>query len=318
MSESVLITGGLGYVGGRIALALADQGRWQLRLTSRDPSDPPSVLRDKAEIVSLDLLTGDQVKEVCRGIGTVIHLAAQNEVDAVSKPHEALLINGLGTLKLLEAARSAGVQRFIYFSTAHVYGAPLTGRITEETLTRPVHPYAITHRTAEDYVLAARDQEILDGIVLRLSNGFGCPAHAQVNRWTLIVNDLCRQAAATRSLVLRTHGCQWRDFITLSDVARTVVHFLAGRLFDSHNGLFNLGGECSLRVIDMAERIAARCEQVLGYRPQIHRPAPPEGESFPGIDYRIDKLKSTGVTLQKNLDAEIDATLRLCAEFPSV
>jgi len=75
---------------------------------------------------------------------------------------------------------------------------------------RPVHPYAITHHAAEDFVLAAHDEKRLMGYVIRLSNGFGAPAHAGVDRWTLLVNDLCRQAVQTRQLILRSAGCLGR------------------------------------------------------------------------------------------------------------
>jgi UDP-glucose 4-epimerase len=312
MSDRVLVTGGLGYVGGRVSLALAEEGRWKLRLTTRRPDHASSRFAGIADIAGWDLQSDNSLDQVCRGVRTIVHLAAQNEIDAMKARDQALLINGLGTLKLLEAAQRAGVERFIYFSTAHVYGAPLVGTITEQTQTRPVHPYAITHRTAEDFVLAARDEGAIQGIVVRLSNGIGYPAEAQVNRWTLIANDLCRQAVSSKELVLRSHGCQWRDFITLADVGRAVIHLLSLPDEKCADGLFNLGGESALRIIDIAEKIAGRCERVLGFRPPIDRPNPPVGETFPSIDYRIDKLKATDFVLKGNIDDEIDATLKLC------
>ena len=114
----------------------------------------------------------------------IVHLAAMNEMDCARDPAAALEVNTALTLRLLNAAVAAGVRRFVYLSTAHVYGAPLRGHIDERALPRPVHPYAITHRAAEDFVLAAFDAGRIEGVVLRLSNGVGAPAHAAVDRWT--------------------------------------------------------------------------------------------------------------------------------------
>ena len=223
-------------------------------------------------------------------------------------------MNGLGTLKLLQAAQRAGVERFIYLSTAHVYGAPLAGTITERSVPRPTHPYAITHRVAEDFVLAAHAQRALTGIVLRMSNSFGAPAHAGIDRWELIVNDLCRQAVAQKRLVLRSSGLQRRDFITLGDAGRAVDHVLHQPAAACGDGLFNLGGECTQSALELAERIAERCAITLGFQPAIQRPQPAANEIGNTLDYRIDKLKQTGFAPRGGMDAEIDATLRLCQE----
>ena len=314
MMDSVLITGGLGYVGGRVAQALADNPQLFLRLGTRQADLPVPTWFANGEAVSLDIMRDEDLDAACRGVRSVIHLAAMNEIDSTADPQQALIINSLGTLKVLRAAERAGAERFIYFSTAHVYGAPLVGTITEQTLPRPIHPYAITHHVAEDFVLAANDQGTLTGIVLRLSNGFGAPINAGVNRWTLIVNDLCRQAVTTKKLALRSSGLQQRDFITLADVGRAVAHFLDLPAEQCDNRLFNLGGDASLRIIDITERIADRCESILGFRPAIERPDPNPGETSEPLDYRIDKLKATGFSLIGNFDEEIDATLRLCQQ----
>lgn len=314
MTASVLITGGSGYVGGRVIRRLSSRGDLLLRIGGRQREGVfPSWLACGSP-VSLDLLSNESLVSACSGVETIIHLAALNEIDSSSDPERALLVNGLGTLKLLQAAEKAGVSRFIYFSTAHVYGAPLAGTITERTLPRPVHPYAITHHIAEDFVLAAHDRNALTGIVVRLSNGFGAPADSSVNRWSLLVNDLCRQAVTSRVLALRTSGLQRRDFIPLEDVARAVEHFLFLEPSLCVDGLFNLGGESPLKIIDIAERIAGRCQVVLGYTPEVNRPQPLLDEVSADLDFSIEKLKSSGFSLSGNMDEEIDATLLLCKE----
>jgi UDP-glucose 4-epimerase len=266
----------------------------------------------EAQCVAFDVVDAKTYGQALEGVQAVVHLAAVNEIESLADPEKALRVNTLGTLKLLRATVAAGIERFMYFSTAHVYGAPLVGDIEEQTLTRPVHPYAITHHAAEEFVLAAHDEQRLAGIVVRLSNGFGAPAHARVDRWTLLANDLCRQAAQTQQLTLRSSGLQQRDFITLADVGRAVSHLLNLPRITCGNGLFNLGGECSLSVWDMAQRIAKRCQAVLGFLPPIVRPEPRPDETTVPLHYRMDKLKQSGFRLSGNIDVELDDALRLC------
>ena len=312
MSDLVLITGGLGYVGGRVAEYLSANTDYKLRITTRrNTAQTPNWLRN-GEVVHLDLMSDKDLESVCVAVKYIVHTAALNEVDSGTDPELALTVNGLGSLRLLRMAEKAGAKRFIYFSTAHVYGAPLRGVITETNVPRPVHPYAITHKTAEDFVLAAHDRKVLTGIVLRLSNGFGVPIRPDVKRWTLLVNDLCRQAVTTRKLVLRSAGVQRRDFITLFDVSRAVSHFISLPVDECDDGLFNLGGECSLRIIDIAKLIAERCHEILGFKPEIILPKSPSKETSYMLEYCIEKLKSTGFVPNGSMNTEIDATLLFC------
>jgi len=318
MKKEILITGGLGYLGGRIALALAANPGYALKLGTHKTSEkqyPDWVNGNNLNIVQMDLLSQDSLDKVCQGIDTIIHLAALNENDSLANPQQAFLVNSLGTLKLIESAKRAGVKKFIYFSTAHVYGSPLQGVITEKTLAFPVHPYAITHKAAEDFVIAADIKKEFSSVVIRLSNGFGAPADHYVNRWTLLVNDLCRQAVTQKKLVLKSSGIQSRDFISLKDVGRAVNHFLLLQDKNSDNCIYNLGGESPKTIYDMAQMIAVRCEKILGFKPVIIRPEVQHGEAPMEIKYCIDKLKSTGYSLISNFEEEIDLTIKLCEKY---
>jgi UDP-glucose 4-epimerase len=313
MTKSILITGGLGYVGGRVAEGLSKDSDYKIFVTSRKPesADLPGWL-SKDQCIRLDILNDDEIKNACKNIDIIIHFAALNEIDSANDPERALLINGLGTLKLVKSAKMAGVKRFIYFSTAHVYCSPLEGTISETTLPRPVHPYAISHRTAEDFVLAMNFQKEMQGIVLRLSNSIGAPINAQVNRWSLVGNDLCRQAITNHKMHLKTSGIQKRDFITLPDVARAVYHIIKLPDISINNGIFNLGGENPLTIYELALKIQKRCELIYGFSPSILTPKSINGEKSKPLNYSIEKLKSTGFLLEGNLDQEIDDTLRFC------
>jgi UDP-glucose 4-epimerase len=316
MTQLILITGGLGYVGGRVAQALARDREFDVTVTTRDPdaSELPSWL-PADRCIRLDMLNDAEITDAVSNADVIVHCAALNEIDSLRDAERALAVNVLGTLKLVTAAESAGVGRVIYFSTAHIYRAPLEGVIDETTVPRPVHPYAITHRAAEDIVLAATTRKTTTGVVLRLSNSIGAPISRRVNRWTLAGNDMCRQAVTTGEIRLKSAGLQQRDFIPLADVARATAHMIRLPAASLGDGCFNLGGDRSISIIDLAGMIRDRCTALFGVTPGIVRPEPLPSERSAELTYSMEKLKSTGFSLAGSLEQEIDETLRFCDQY---
>ena len=311
MTRKILVTGGFGYLGGRLAQYLTSQEGYEILLGSRRQIRSPPWL-PQAKVVQTCWDSPQGLQEVCSGVDCIIHLAGMNAQDCASDPDAAMKVNAVATSHLVQVAFRQKVKRFIYVSTVHVYGSPLEGVITEETTPTSAHPYAISHQAGEDAVLALHQSGEIEGIVIRLSNAYGAPADKDVNCWMLLVNDLCRQAAISGRLVLRSAGLQKRDFIPLDDVIRAIYHFIEFPIDKSGDGIFNLGGEATYRIIDLAELIAGRCEAVLGFRPEIERPGSVPGESYPELNYKNDKLKETGFSLNGNIKNEIDATLGFC------
>ena len=312
MNHRILVTGGLGFVGGRVAQLLASDSEISLKLGSRKAQESPEWLPG-VKVLEMDWRSPQSLKLACEGVDVLVHLAGMNHNDCLGDPIAAIEANVVNTACLMQAAKVAGIKRVIYFSTAHVYGPILVGQIDEFTLTKNFHPYAASHRAAEDVVFAAANVN-MDAIVLRLSNGFGVPVHSSVNAWMLLMNDLCHQAVTLGSMTLRSVGLQRRDFITLEDVSRVVAHMIALPKNQIGDGLFNVGSGKSSRVIEMVELIQARCKEVLGYSPNIIRPQPIQNEEAPDLDYCVDKLLSTGFTLRGNPALEIDEILRMCNE----
>lgn len=314
---SILVTGARGYLGGRLVADLSADPALTVLGTTRDESvRRPSGWPQRADLVHLDPVrqTEALIVERLRGIDVIVHLAAANELVSARDPEEALNSGSLATLRLLKAAQVAGCRRFIFLSTIHVYGSPLRGRIVETDLPKPVHPYSITHRSGEDWVLAAHAKKEIEGVVLRLSNGIGAPAWMEVDRWSLIGNDLCRQAVTDGVVTLKSSGMQWRDFILLRDfvqAVRLVAELPSSQLED---GLFNLGGRLPLRMIDVAQAVARRATALLGRQITVSAPVPVPGEAGEAIDYDIGKIAGKGFVPSPAhvLDDEIDRTLQLC------
>jgi len=139
----ILITGGLGYLGGRIAKYLLNSGE-RVRVASRRSATKFELEKlNDCEFVAINLLDRDSLEAACHGVKSIVHLGAMNAKDSEERPDEALMVNGLGSLKLIESAIKKNVKNFLYFSTVHIYGFPLKGVISESTVPRPLHPYSI-------------------------------------------------------------------------------------------------------------------------------------------------------------------------------
>ena len=311
----ILITGGFGYLGGRLAQYMGEIfPKKDIRLLVRRDGQASPSWAESYDIIKGDVLDDSSLQEACRDIDAIIHLAALNEIESGKYPLNALKVNGEGTLRLLNAATASKVDRFIYFSTFHVYGLNAHGEISENTIPAPVHPYAITHHVAEDFVRMMVKNEKIGGVILRLSNGFGCPSHTNVNRWSLVFNDFCLQAVLRKKINLKSSGKQYRDFITLTDISRCVEHLLKidDKMFKRDDLIYNNGGNFSISILNAANMVAERCQKVLGTTPEIITGSNSAGMLNEPILYRTDKLKSIGFQLLSDVEEEIDNTINFC------
>ena len=316
MKPIVLLTGGFGNLGCRIAAEIHRSGNWNIRLATRSVRPSPLWAPD-AEVVSLDLRSAAEIEIACTGVSVIIHLAALNDREAFANPELAELVSGTGTQLLVQSASRAKVDRILFMSTAQVYGAPLEGTISESSPTKSTHPYGTSHLSGELAVKQAHESGDLLGIRLRCANGFGFPLDISANIWHALVPDLCKQSATTGKMHLKSSGVQQRNFIPVSDIAQAVIHFLDLPASNIHDGLFNLGGPRSYSLIEMANMIAERSQTILGYTPDLTHAAQQPTDSHELLDFKIDKLIASGFVSENNFTSELDQLLELSRRFPS-
>lgn len=311
MTSRVLITGGLGYLGGRIASSLHNDASAKVRITSRREASKRPDWADGIDIVTLDFGSDTPLNDVCKGIDTIIHLAALNAADSANDPIQATRVNVEGTRRLVAAACQADVKNFIYFSTAHVYAGPLSGTIDELTPPEPTHPYAKTHLDAESHVLNASE---MHGIILRLSNVIGAPADKDANCWTLIANELCRDAARGKPLVLRGDGTDQRDFVCISDVIKIIEALVDDPSITGAHHIFNVTKGQAIRTLDLANLISERARHLFDTHVDVHTgESKNKGVTAP-LMIKSKRLTDIGIAPTQNLTQEIDAVLRFCRE----
>lgn len=243
-TQRVYVTGGSGFLGTHLRAALADRDvPVTLLLHSRTDID----LHDTETVEEGDVL--DPSTFSLAGHDTVFHLAAQTSVsDSVDEPGRTWRINADGTANVLEAARRADVERFLYASTASVYGPPSYLPVDETHPTNPAEPYGASKLAGDGLVRAYASSYEMEAVVARIFNTFG-PDQPSHN----VVGTIMSQALESDEVELGNLSPA-RDFIYVKDV-------IAGLLTIIEEGTsgtaYNIGLGQSVKIGELAERLIA-------------------------------------------------------------
>jgi UDP-glucose 4-epimerase len=252
---------------------------------------------------------GDQAVE---GADAVVHLAGANEISARRDPVGALTSTVSASRAVAESCARSGVARLVYLSTVHVYGTALAeGAVIDEAVDpAPISTYALARlRSEEEITSCAGATEV---VILRLTNGVGPPVDPSVDRWSLVANDLCRQAVCAGSLKLATDGMQWRDFVALADVDRILLAATDRKLLRAST--YNVGSGQPTRVRELADLIARLAPHLGLGAPTVEAP---EATSDAPLPYRVnvERLAAAGYRPTTPLETALSDTLSFCSEY---
>ena len=306
----VLVTGAGGYVGSRLVADLVSARNATVRALVRKPAS--FVVAD--EQVVLDLLGDDRsIATAFAGVDTVVHLAGPNELVASAEPERALAETVLVSQRVARAAIEGGVTRILYVSTVHTYGARMVqgAVLTEDQSAEPRSIYAIS-RLASEHVLEVVAEQGIEVVVFRLTNSVGAPADPDVNRWSLVANDLCRQAVTTGEMRLRSPGVQWRDFLALQDAIRILSGCLAPGSLAA--GTYNLALGTPHTIRELADLIQDAFEAAGWSRPPLVAPEPPPAVPGPYV-VSPQRLTNAGWRAEVSLAEAVAETVRFCIEY---
>jgi nucleoside-diphosphate-sugar epimerase len=255
MSKTAFVTGPSGFIGSHLVAEL-NRRQWQLRLLQHRSPIP---IKGRHEIIQGDLSSPDSYREALDGTDIVFHLGAALGASLLDESgfHH---VNVAGTVRLLDAAREAGIKQFVHFSSAGVLGRVPSGETANEAYPcRPQNAYDRTKRAAEELALAAA-REGFSVIVLRPGWVYG-PADRRT--FKLI------QAIAKKRFMLVTRGKAWQTPIFVQDLIQGVLQCSE---LGKQGEIYHLAGDEVLTVRQMVETVAA----ALGTRiPRFHLPRIP-------------------------------------------
>ena len=311
-----MVIGGFGFLGGRISQYFLNAGHNVFQGTTRNLKSIKKSM-DGVHAVQINLNSQSKLDEICKDIDLIIHASGMNSKSCELDPSGAFDVNAVATSKILQSAIKMKVKRFVYISTIHVYSDRLNGKISETCSPNNLHPYASSQQAGENIVLWAQKNDLIDGIVIRVSNGFGEPISKDINCWMLIINNLCRQAVEKKKLILNSNKLIKRNFIPISEIC-SVIEFLSFgfnfKIRIGKNGPINVGGKNSNTLLEIAEIIQSRCKIILGYSPKIYFDKK-NNEKTNNFIFDLTKLRKIGYKSKSNSTTleEIDSLLSFCA-----
>jgi UDP-glucose 4-epimerase len=291
LRRAALVTGGAGFIGSHVVDHLLARGYDVVAVDDLSKGRREHVSAP-ARLVELDIVDGAALDALVRELGPVVvcHLAAQASVTfSVREPDHDLRVNVLGTLNVLEAARTVAAPVVFASTGGALYGdaAPVP---TDETFPpEPLSPYGAAKLAGEAYVLTWSRLHGVPNVVLRLGNVYG-PRQNSEGEAGVVAIFSARLAAGAAPTVFGD-GRQTRDYVHVGDVARAFVLAAEG----GAPGVFNVGTGIETSVLDLLAALqvaagtaldpgfeplrpgelkrsaldATRLEHALGWRPEV-------------------------------------------------
>jgi UDP-glucose 4-epimerase len=266
--RTVAITGASGFVGRQIARAAVQSG-WRVRALARSPETlPPEFSPLRWEIENPMTVPLD-------GVDAIVHGAAYRptDLDDPSQADACMRINAGGTLALLMAAQSAGIQRFVYLSAGNAYNSAYSP-IPETAQLFPAQraTYYLASKLMGDIFVSHWDQAgKMPSCILRISSVYG----PEMDRRGFIAATACKLAAGL-SVSLRNGGSFSADMVYVGDVARAAVTALDVPF----RGAINVGAGNASNMREIADMLV----EIIGARPDlIHADPPSQVSPEPGF-----------------------------------
>jgi UDP-glucose 4-epimerase len=317
---TVLVTGGAGYIGSHMVLALTDAGINTVVVDNLSTGFAWAV-SPAAKLVKGDIGNEELMLKVMKEhkVEAVVHFAGSIVVpDSVSDPLGYYLNNTVNSRNVMHCAVKSGVKNFIFSSTAAVYGNPRTLPVTEAEAPAPVSPYGTSKWMTEQMLRDAHYAYGLNFAALRYFNVAGADPKGRAGqstpRATHLIKVAC-QAALGQRPQMDVFGTDYdtpdgtcvRDYIHVSDLILAHIDALSHLRRGGESGIFNCGygkGFSVLEVIKAVERVHGVALNVK-YGPR--RPGDPAG-----IVAGSDKARAVlGWSPKHNdLDFIVDSALR--------
>lgn len=261
----VLISGGSGYLAGRIAAELIKIGH-EVKLASRSgfESTPPAL--QSAIQKQIDWDDTPSVLDLVAGQDAVIHAAGLDSASSDKDPTLAFAVNASFPERLAMLSKEVGVKVFVYLSTIHVYSEELDGEYNESSIVHNSHPYASSHAAGEKLVsnLASDSFQVIN---LRLANVFGAPVSRFGKSEKLVTHDFVIQAVRTGKIVVSAPPATQRNFVPASYVCELLAALLTKPRPKDQSQTINVSSDKNMTLYDLATEISSRTQTVPGNEP---------------------------------------------------
>jgi len=278
----ILVSGGLGFIGSSLVRALCERGDTVVVVDNEYAGVEANLEGAPAQVHKLDIRSPD-VDPLAAGCDCVVHMAAFSCLpDCIAKPCEATDVNVCGTMRLLDAAARAGVEKFVYASTSAVYEGCTTMPSSEEDEPRPQSVYGISKYAGELLCRTYGDEGKLRVAVARYFNVYG-PVQDFRRSAPAVMSAFIAAALRGEQATINGTGEQRRDFVCIDDLTR--LNLMLIDRAEADGGVFNAGCGRSHSVNEIFDTIAGLMGSEL---------SPHYGPAIPGeaVETRADMSKA--------------------------
>jgi UDP-glucose 4-epimerase len=239
-----LVTGGAGFIGSHLVDRLLRDGHRVAVIDNFSTGRPDNLKHlaghPKLQVHQADIAELDVIRPLFSGARWVFHVAALADiVPSMQRPLDYHRANVDGTVNCLEAARAAGVQRFVYVASSSCYGIPDIYPTAETAEIRPQYPYALTKYVGECYALHWQQAYRMPVVSLRFFNVYG-PRSRTSGTYGAVFGVFLAQKLAGKPMTVVGDGTQTRDFTYVSDVVEALVTAarsnVSGRIYNVGSG----------------------------------------------------------------------------------
>ena len=286
-SRLVLVTGGAGFIGSNLVDALIDRGL-RVRIVDNITTGSRRQVNPRAELFEADIRDLESIRPAFAGVDCVFHVAALPRVPlSIEKPVETHMVNVIGTLNVLLAARDAGVRRVVYSGSSSAYGDQPRLPLREDMTPNPLNPYALQKLTGEQYTRLFHRLFSMQTLTLRYFNVFG-PRMAHEGAYVTVISVFLRARREGKPLTIHGDGEQTRDFTHVRDVVRANLLAMDSAIADGR--AINIGHGRNISINRVAQLIGgptvnlparpgdardtladnSEAQRVLGWRPEVN------------------------------------------------
>lgn len=241
--KKILVTGGAGFIGSNLCEALLEQEAFVTCLdnfaTGKRENIVPFLKNDQFTLIEDDIRDGETCQKSCAGQDFVLHQAALGSVPrSINDPVTSNEVNVGGFLKMLVAAKDAGVKRFVYAASSSTYGDSESLPKVEEVIGKPLSPYAITKYVDELYAEVFKRTYDFDTIGLRYFNVFGRRQDPK-GAYAAVIPKFVMQLMSHESPIINGGGEYSRDFTYIDNVVLMNLLAISSENTEAVNQVYN-------------------------------------------------------------------------------
>ena len=247
-----IVTGGAGFIGSHLVDSLLKENFEVTVLDNFSTGRLENLehVLEQIELVECDLgVQGDWIQNFTNA-DWVIHLASLADiVPSIQQPEEYYRSNVDGTFNVLQAAKTAGVKRFVYAASSSCYGIPDNYPTPEHADIRPQYPYALTKRMGEELVMHWAQVYSFPAISLRFFNVYG-PRSRTSGTYGAVIGVFLAQKLAGKPFTVVGDGKQTRDFTFVTDIVQAMI---SAAKSNRSGQIYNVGSGTNVSVNRLVE-----------------------------------------------------------------